>query len=99
MSFESLILAIMVLGALIVIGSLVIIVSRQKGVKKINYKTFFVFGIPLLGLGFTWIVMDFLRPIGIVCLGMGAIYLMISLAYKDKWKPSKYDNTEAAEEE
>jgi len=53
----------------------------------------------LLGLGFTWIVMDFLRPIGIVCLGMGAIYLMISLAYKDKWKPSKYDNTEAAEEE
>jgi Ca2+/Na+ antiporter len=81
------------LGVLIVIGSLVLLVSRQKGVKKISYKTFFILGIPLLGLGFTWIVMDFLRPIGIVFLCMGAIYLVISLAYKDKWKPSKSNNT------
>lgn len=88
------ILAIMGLGAIVIIGSLIFIVSRNKGMKEKNYKTFFILGIPLLGLGFTWITMDFLRPIGIAFFCMGAIYLMISLAYKDKWKPRKSDNTE-----
>lgn len=99
MSFESIIFVIMGTGALIVLGSVVLLVSRGRGVKEMNYKTFFVLGIPLLGLGFVWIVMDFLRPIGIVLLCMGAIYSMISLAYKDKWKSSKANNTKATNEE
>ena len=93
------IFAIMGLGALIVLGSLILLVYREKGVKEINYKTFFVLGIPLLGLGFIWIIMDFLRPIGIVFLSMGAIYLIISLAYKDKWKPSKSNSPKSAEDQ
>jgi len=94
-----LIFAIMGLGALIVIGSLILLVSREKGVKEINFKTFFVMGIPLLGLGFTWTIMDFFRPIGICFLSMGAIYLMISLAYKDKWKSSKSNSTKETEDQ
>jgi len=94
MNVETLILAMMGLGALIVISSLILIVSKQKVAKEINYKNFFVIGIPLMGLGFIWIVIDYLLPVGIAFFCMGSIYLMMSLAYKDKWKSTKTDEKE-----
>ncbi len=91
MIIETLILAMMGVGALVVIGSLVLLVLRQSVVEEINYKIFFVFGISLMGLGLTWIVMDYLLPVGIAFFYMGTIYLMLSLAYKNKWKLSRND--------
>jgi len=94
MNIETLILAMMGVGALIVIGSLVMIVLRQSVGEEVNFKIFFVFSMPLTGMGLTWIVMDCLLPVGIALFSMGTIYLTLSLAYKDKWSPIRITERE-----
>jgi hypothetical protein len=88
-SFDFWILAFILLGVIIGIGTLVLVVLRRKTVKETNYKTFFILGIPFMGLGSAWIAIDSLRTMGIIFLCLGAVYLSIGLANRNKWKTIK----------
>jgi hypothetical protein len=55
-----------------------------------NYRVFYVGGLILLSIGIIWIGSSFFSDISIgaggAFLGVGITYLMIGLAYRDKWR-------------
>lgn len=93
-SFDFWILGFILLGVIIGVGTLFLVVLRRKRVTETNYKTFFILGIPFMGLGSAWIAIDYFRTMGIIFLCLGVVYLSIGLANRNKWKTSKSSNEE-----
>jgi len=87
----------LILGGLIVSALLlgVVLVTRGKRrEKQTDYRVFFYIRNLLFPLGIIWLSIESLRVMGIAFLGMGAIYLAIGLADKDKWAKSKKSSKE-----
>jgi glucose uptake protein GlcU len=86
-----------ILVGLTVLALLVVVVLVARGKrreKKTDYKVFFTMGIVWLPMGILFLALDSLRPMGIIFLGLGAGYLAIGLANKDKWAKSKESSKE-----
>ena len=88
-SFDFWILALILLGVIIGIGTLVLVVLKRKRMTETNYKTFFILGIPFIGLGSAWIGIDSLRTMGIIFLCLGVVYLLIGLVNRNKGNSNK----------
>ena len=76
------------LSVLTLLVGMVLVARRKRREKKIDYKVFFTLGIVWLPMGIIFLVIDSLRTMSIVFLCLGASYLAIGLANKDKWAKS-----------
>jgi len=86
-----------ILVGLTVLALLVVVVLVARGKrreKKTDYKVFFTMGSVWLPIGIIFLALDSLRPMGIIFLCLGASYLAIGLANKDKWAKSKESSKE-----
>jgi len=88
-------IALLMIGILII--TIIILIVTVLWVKKnrnseqnkeVDYRAFFILGISFLPLG---IVLSFVigNPGFIGFIGLGAFYIVFSLANKDKWKKEK----------
>ena len=82
-----------ILGGLIALAllvGLVLVARRKRKEKKTDYKVFFTMGIIWLLMGVIALLMHPLfRTTSVVFLCLGASYLVVGLANKDKWTKSK----------
>jgi L-asparagine transporter-like permease len=67
--------------------------NRQESVKETNYRVFYNMGILFLLIGFVFLILslttDFSYSVAIPFIAIGAPYLGIGLANKDKWAKRK----------
>jgi amino acid transporter len=88
------IITTIILAVMVVIGviSAFLALKRRKEDKSAepNYRVFYITGLILLPIGIIWIGVSFFWDIsfvvGIPFLGVAATYIIIGLAYRDKWK-------------
>ena len=84
---DFLLISLILLGVALV-GSIILVFvkfrKRKAGeVKEVNYQAFISIGVVFLGAG---IAMSTVNPGLIGIAGLGAIYIIIGLANRDKWK-------------
>jgi len=85
------------LAILIALGVLVALIAWKKNKEgefvEPNYRAFFVMGIAWVPVGIVstivFFVLDIPFIIGMPLLAMGAVYLAIGLANRDKWKKNR----------
>ena len=86
---EWILISALIVAVLVVIGLLLTIVMLKKKKEgkmgEPNYKVFFIIGIAWIPIGSVFMITINL-VIGIAFMGMGASYMAISLANRDKWK-------------
>jgi hypothetical protein len=82
----------LIVSALLV--GVVLVARRKRREKETDYKVFFTSGNALLPMGILFLALDSLRPMGIIFLCLGASYLAIGLANKDKWAKDKKSSKE-----
>ena len=86
---EWIFISALILAALVVIVLLVLFVVLKKrkdgNMGEPNYQVFFILGIAWLPIGVVFMFTINL-VIGIAFMGMGASYMAIGLANRDKWK-------------
>jgi len=88
------IIATIILVLMLVIGAIsaVLALKKSKDDKsgEPNYRVFYITGLILLPIGIIWIVASLFLDIsigaGAAFLGVGVTYLIIGLAYRDKWR-------------
>ena len=86
---EWILISALIVAALVVIGLiLALVVFKKKKEGKMgepNYKVFFIIGIAWIPIGSVFMItINFV--IGIAFMGMGASYMAIGLANRDKWE-------------
>ena len=78
----------LVLATLIVIGVLFVILlfkmKKEGKTREINYQVFFYLGISWIPIGCVFMI-AINTVLGIAFMGMGASYVVIGLANRDKW--------------
>jgi hypothetical protein len=79
----------LILATLIIIGVLFIILlfkmKKEGKMREINYQVFFYLGISWIPIGCVFMIA--INPgLGIAFMGMGASYIVIGLANRDKWE-------------
>ena len=83
---------VLIIAALVVIGLILIVVFFKKKKEDIrkepNYQAFFSIGIIWLPVGVVFMLTINLA-IGIAFMGLGASYIAIGLANRDKWEKKK----------
>ncbi|MFC1987664.1 hypothetical protein ACFLVH_03890 [Chloroflexota bacterium] len=88
-TFET--IAIIILVVMIIIGAIsaLLALKRNKSGEP-NYRVFYITGLILLPIGIIWIVASFFLNIsigaGVPFLGVGVTYMIMGLAYRDKWR-------------
>ena len=86
---EWIFISALILAALVVIVLLVLFVVLKKrkdgNMGEPNYQVFFILGIAWIPIGVVFMFIINL-VIGIAFIGMGAAYMAIGLANRDKWK-------------
>ena len=85
------IIATIVLVLMLVIGAISAVLALKKSKSgEPNYRVFYITGLILLPIGIVWIgaslFLDISFVVGIPFLGVAATYLIIGLAYRDKWR-------------
>jgi len=93
----SLWIATVIIAILVVIGVLLIIIVRKRHLesekKEINYRVFYYLSLILIPLGIIWIILSFVTDfsfvMGVPILGIGASYLAVALANREKWRNDK----------
>ena len=90
--FASISLAVAVVAIVVAIAAVATIWKRKKTPQtaETNYRAFFIMGLILMPMGFSWIVISLLTELdlttGLPFFTLGVVYLAISLTNKDKWK-------------
>jgi LPXTG-motif cell wall-anchored protein len=86
---ETIVFILLAIGILVSIISVFFVRRKRKldGFEETNYKAFFILGITFLPLGIVLsITTD--NPGFIGMSGLGAVYMIIGLSNKEKWKTS-----------
>ncbi len=80
-------IGVLLLTILTLVGTIIYVKKKKKeGLKKEpDYRAFFYMGIIWFPVGIVFMI-SMNSAIGVAFLGMGAAYLAIGLAHKDKWK-------------
>jgi uncharacterized membrane protein len=87
-------LVVPILAVLIILGVVVLIValrkSKEETAKATNFRVFYNMGIIFLPVGIIFMIFsltsDFSFAIAIPFIGIGASYIAIGLANRDKWE-------------
>ena len=82
------------LTVLALLVGVVLVARGKRKEKETDYKVFYTLGFVWLPMGIIFLALDSLRVMGIVFLCLGASYLAIGLANKDKWAKSKESSKE-----
>ena len=79
-------IALLIITVATLIATVLIIKKKKKEIatKEIDYRAFFILGISFLPMGI--IFSSTISPAFIGFIGMGACFMVIGLANKDKWK-------------
>lgn len=90
---ELILISLIIVGILVIIGFILTFVAYKKRkkegeIKEPNYQVFFTIGIVWLPVGVVF-MLTINTAIGIAFMAMGAAYLAISLANRDKWERKK----------
>ena len=89
------VIAALIIGGLVITGLAVVVLvlrrqNRDSTDKPVDYRFFYWMGIMLLPVGLAFfvasMVTDFSASIAIPFIGIGATYLGIGLANRDKWQ-------------
>ena len=85
------IIATIILVIMLVIGAISAVLALKKSKSgEPNYRVFYITGLILLPIGIIWIGASFFLDTSIgaggAFLGVGVTYLIIGLAYRDKWR-------------
>ncbi|MFC1934546.1 hypothetical protein ACFLXX_05340 [Chloroflexota bacterium] len=85
------IIATIILVLMLVIGAISAVLALKKSKSgEPNYRVFYITGLILLPIGIIWIVASFFLNIsigaGVPFLGVGVTYMIMGLAYRDKWR-------------
>ena len=79
----------LILAILIIIGVLFIILlfklKKEDKTREINHQAFFYLGISWIPIGCVFMI-AIIPVLGIAFMGMGASYIAIGLANRDKWE-------------
>jgi magnesium-transporting ATPase (P-type) len=86
---EWIFISVLIIAVLVLIGLIVLFVVLKKkkdgNMGEPNYQVFFILGTAWLPIGVVFMLTINL-VIGIAFMGMGASYMAIGLANRDKWK-------------
>ena len=86
-------LVLLTLVGIITVGILLALVvwkrRKTEEIQEPNYRAFFIMGISFLPIGITFMIISFVSDIsfviGVPLFALGATYLSIGLANRDKW--------------
>ncbi|MFC1981746.1 hypothetical protein ACFLVN_05865 [Chloroflexota bacterium] len=84
-------IATITLVLMLIIGAISAVLALKKNKSgELNYRVFYITGLILLPIGIIWIgaslFLDISIGAGVAFLGVGVTYLIIGLAYRDKWR-------------
>ena len=84
-------IATITLVLMLIIGAISAVLALKKSKSgEPNYRVFYITGLILLPIGIIWIGATFFWDISIgaggAFLGVGVTYLILGLAYRDKWR-------------
>ena len=84
-------IATIILVLMLVIGAISAVLALKKSKSgEPNYRVFYITGLILLPIGIIWmgasLFLDISIGAGGAFLGVGVTYLIIGLAYRDKWR-------------
>ncbi len=91
-------ISLVIIAAILAIVGLALTVlfwkrRREGKVREVNYRVFYIVGIVMISLGVVWVVISMATDLsftsGIPLMGVGAAYIAIGAANRDKWNSNK----------
>lgn len=91
-------ISLVIIAAILAIVGLVLAVlfwrrRREGRVREVNYRAFYIVGIVMTSLGIIWVAISMATDLsftsGIPLMGVGAAYIAIGAANRDKWSSNR----------